>query len=181
MNTAYSSPSSISPGQSGRWFRRGNTIVLKLGASGPEQEYEAELSDVPYTRRVINKNIDVKAQRALIRMLNSGNQSDIVAAQSIIDWVESGRLEGVFQPDQKVPALAARERGENWWQMLPGRKARVFCARPTGLPVLIFRKDLDQDSLISIFRLVFRRDGGSCSISTGRFCRSRRCETLFTF
>lgn len=160
-------------------FRR-----LRAGTSGSGQELEAEFPDDSYTRRVINSSIDVKAQRALISMLNSGNPTMVMAAESIIDWVELKRLRGVYQPDQKVPALAARDRGENWWEMLKGKNARVFCASPASLPILIFRKDIDQASLIAIFLAVVRRDsavGGRCSISTGLFCGTRACETLFTF
>lgn len=187
MNGAYRSQSSTGPGQSGRWFRRGNTVVLNPGAPAarPQQEYEAEFpGDIPYTRRVINDSIDVKAQRALISMLNSGNPAMVIAAESIIDWVELKRLRGVYQPDQKVPALAARDRSENWWEMLKGKNARVFCASPASLPILIFRKDIDQATLMAVFVAVVRRDGilgGTCSISNGRFCGNRRCENLFTF
>ena len=174
-------------GQSGQWFRRGGNVVLVLGGSNPGKQGELEFGfESPYQKRVINSNIDVKAQKALLQMLNSGVQSDVVAAETLIDWVELGFLAGIFQPDQYVPAQAAKNRG-GWWTMLTGgKRARVFCERPTSLPVLIFRKDLDRESLISIFRSVVRRDASTtlaaCSISAGAFCGGgTSCETLYTF
>ncbi len=173
-----------SQGQSGRWFRRGNNIVLVLGGSGSEEEGELEDGSTdPYLSRLINPNIDVKAQRALTQMLKSGNTPDIVVARRIIDWVELGQLEGIFQPDQQVPALAARTRGESWYEMLKGRRARVFCSLSSSIPILIFQKDITQVSLISVFRNLVRRDRifAACGITTGRFCATPRCEASFTF
>ena len=172
--------------RSGRWFRRGRNIILILGGSRSGEEGELEFGfEDPYLKRVINPNIDVKAQKALIQMLKSGNVSDTVAAQTIIDWVDFSQLQGVFQPDQKVPALAARSIGIPWYEMLKGRRAKVFCDLTSSIPILIFRKDLDQSSLISVFRSLFRRDANpafaTCSISAGRFCTSPRCEASFTF
>ena len=175
-------PLASTPAQSGRWFRRGNSLVVMLGRAGSGEQSELELDGDPYMSLVINPNIDVKAQRALIRMLNT--PADRTAATTIIDWINRNQLKGIYQPDQEVPAKAARARGDNWWTILGGRRALVFCAgtRPPR-PILIFRKNLDQASLIAVLRAVVRLDaatgGGACSITRRRFCASRRCETLF--
>ena len=131
---------------------------------------------------MIHPNIDVKAQRALIQMLENGNGSDRVAAMTLIDWVDQGRLEGIFQPDQYVPAQAAKKKG-GWWTMLKGNRARVFCEGPASFPILIFRKDLDRESLISVFRSVVSREGAAgCSIDAGSFCVGGPvCEAAFIF
>jgi len=65
--------------------------------------------------------------------------------------VRNGVLGGIFQEDQKVPALRARALNLGWWQLVetfrtsPARAA-VCVTRPAGqLPLLAFRKSLAKD------------------------------------
>lgn len=140
---------------------------------------QGELGIDDVYQRVRRDNIDVKAQRALMRMLQSENLTDRVAAGTILDWVNEFRIQGIFQPDQKIPALAARSQRIGWWQLLEGKRARMICHSSSSVPILIFKKDLDQDSLISVFRSVVSRNRFSRCVDRGRICTVPRCRALF--
>jgi hypothetical protein len=154
--------SSVQPKRfpNGRWFRRGRTIIIDLepGSIAQEQEIEGEL---PFARKVINPRIDVSAQRALIKMSN-GSIADQLRSEDIL--VEVGLfILGIYQQDQRRPALLARSQGRNWWELLAsGQNSGILCdpaasitrdpVNPKENAVFFFRKNLSQPLLIEELR-----------------------------
>jgi hypothetical protein len=67
---------------------------------------------------VIDKRIDVAAQYALMRMFK-GDPTERVDASDILSAVKSGALGGIYQEDQKAPALRAQSLGTWWGTILP--------------------------------------------------------------
>jgi hypothetical protein len=154
------------PGASGRWVRRGSRIVLLPGGAGVQRE-EGEVRPritVPPRGRTrprlaaarltpcdfIHANIDVSAQRALHRLLR-GDAASVHAAAQMLAAVRNGVLGGIYQEDQKVPALRARGLGRGWWELVaayrkPSAPGTACVNEPAGTPpLLVFRKSLASD------------------------------------
>jgi hypothetical protein len=73
----------------------------------------------PWTSKdVIDERIDVAAQYALMRMFK-GDPTERVDASNILSAVKSGALGGIYQEDQRVPALRAQSLGTWWGTILP--------------------------------------------------------------
>jgi len=97
------------------------------------------------TEDIIDDRIDVHAQYALMRMFSRGGQqaSD---ASAILSAVKSSQLEGVYLPDEGVPALRARAAGSNWWEMIPpGKLATCYKQPEDRVPLITFRKTIKDD------------------------------------
>ncbi|NJM45839.1 MAG: hypothetical protein HC860_06400 [Alkalinema sp. RU_4_3] len=108
------------------------------------------------SRSVIDPRIDVSAQRALMTMLNS-NPIDRAIALRTVSSVKSGNVTGLYQQDQKVPALLARRMNTSWWLLLGNSNSDMFCEPATmSAPfTFVFRRNLNQQLLIQEIRLEF--------------------------
>jgi hypothetical protein len=110
------------PGNRGRWVRRGGSIILfGAGTPAPGGGVEGEVGGPPVVATqagVIHPNIDVFAQRALLRMAKSPSFFTRLAASRMLAAVHSGTLRGIYKEDQYVPAMWAKKRGFGWWQIL---------------------------------------------------------------
>ena len=94
------------------------------------------------TEDVLHSQIDHHAQSALFNMFGSGGNS-AADASAILCAVKSGELEGIFLPDQKVPALRAQAAGSGWWLIIPEGQLSTCFQEPAGQPPLIaFRKQI---------------------------------------
>ena len=93
----------------------------------------------------IDQRIDVYAQRALYQMVKSNGPSR-QAAIEMLSAVRAGQLAGIYQEDQRVPALRARALGKGWWQVIPQGQGAV-CIPSSGydLPIIAFKKTLSSD------------------------------------
>jgi len=90
----------------------------------------------------IDPRIDVAAQRALLRMVN-GDAASRRDGLAMFAAVKRQRLAGLYQEDQKVPALRAQKLGKGWWQMIPPSARAVCVTQPAGeLPLIAFKKAL---------------------------------------
>jgi len=75
---------------------------------------------------VIDPNIDVHAQYALLRMARGGPFGKADVAQ-VLDAVRSRALAGIFKEDERVPAVRAQQLGLGGWQLVPpGQDAGAF-------------------------------------------------------
>lgn len=105
----------------------------------------------PYTQcDFIHPNIDVAAQYALYGMLKSDPASRNASAQ-MLTAVKTGRLGGIFQENQKVPALRAIQLGLGWYGPLISKYCRsasdAACVPPTQHPahrqeIIAFTKNI---------------------------------------
>lgn len=118
MNSAYSPQSSTVPGQSGRWFRRGNTIVLELrenrkSAEEAEIEAEVELSSTGYllwVQRSLNRILgsrlamdgsDSVPYRTLVRQFQERHGLPVTGA------VDSPTQDAIIKANESVQAYMA--------------------------------------------------------------------------
>ena len=94
------------------------------------------------TEDVLSSQIDHHAQSALFNMFARGGDT-ATEASAILCALKSGKLAGVYLPDQGVPAQRARKAGSNWWEMIPAGAHATCYAKPAGQPPLIaFRKQI---------------------------------------
>lgn len=123
---------------------------------------------------VIDSRIDSYAQKALIHMFTNDSKNQSKEASSILCSVKRGDLEGIYLPDQKVPALRAKSVGSGWWKILNGRDS-VCYKEPTGKPpIIVFSekiakdRDLLSSALVSSYNECgFRVDRDGCYESEG--------------
>ncbi len=103
------------------------------------------------TEDVINSAIDHHAQSALLRMFAGGGVPAAEASQ-ILCAAKAGELEGVYLPDQQVPALRVRSQGGNWWEMIPaGSHSVCYQPPPDRAPLIAFSKQIKDDrALVAI-------------------------------
>lgn len=88
-------------------------------------------------REVINNNIDVFAQRSIVR-LSKGTLEERKMSRFLFKGVKYGALGGIYKVDTQVPVLRAQRLGKNWWTLLEGRPARCL-TKPAGeKPIIIF-------------------------------------------
>lgn len=131
-------------GQSGRWSRRGRTIVLDLDpgnrSSRQGEVSEEVLEEISSPNAVIDPRIDVHAQYSLLRMAKDPAAS--ADASAMLAAVKSGQLAGIYKEDQLVPAQRAQKKGIGWWQVLqPGQDAAVV-RDPGAAPMIVFRDSI---------------------------------------
>ena len=94
------------------------------------------------TEDVLSSQIDHHAQSALFNMFARGGNT-ATEASAILCALKSGKLAGVYLPDQGIPAQRARKAGSNWWEMIPAGAHATCYAKPAGQPPLIaFRKQI---------------------------------------
>lgn len=102
----------------------------------------------------IHQNIDVAAQYALYGMLKADPVSRNAAVQ-MLTAVKTERLGGIFQEDQKVPAMRAVRLGLGWYGPLISTYRRgassAACIPPAPhlshkLPLIAFKKALVKNS-----------------------------------
>lgn len=97
------------------------------------------------TQDILKPNIDVAAQYGLMRLL-TGDPHERAVGSHILSAIENEQLGGIYQEDQKVPALRAQASGYGWWQILPrnAKKEKVnstCMTDPNGsLPIFVMRK-----------------------------------------
>jgi hypothetical protein len=87
----------------------------------------------------IDPRIDVAAQYALFGLLARGPAA-AAAALSMLAAVRAGALGGIYQEDQRAPALRARSLGLWWWTLIPPGSGSV-CV-PGVPPLISFRRSL---------------------------------------
>jgi len=103
-----------------------------------------EFASAAYTQcDFIDARIDVQAQRALFLLARRGGL-DGSDALSMWGAVKSGGLAGIYQENQKVPALAAIANGTTWWQLIPAGRDSVVFERP-AIPIMVFRRGIAKD------------------------------------
>lgn len=121
-------------------------------ALGSKPTLSVQSSNIPaYTQcDFIHDNIDVAAQYALYGMLKADPESRKASVQ-MLAAVKTGLLGGIYQEDQKVPALRAVQLGLGWYGPLIDsyRKSAssAACVPPAPhpshkLPIISFRKSL---------------------------------------
>ncbi|HEV7587860.1 MAG TPA: hypothetical protein VGO40_06985 [Longimicrobium sp.] len=143
------------PAPSGRWVREGNRILLlPAGGAAAARGLEGELETPgggPATPGYtvcdfIHPRIDVAAQYALFGLLRRGRAAR-AAALAMLAAVRAGDsdpgargvLRGIFQEDQREPALRARSSG-GWWKLIPEGRDAVCVPGPP--PLVAFRRSL---------------------------------------
>jgi hypothetical protein len=151
----------------GVWYRHGGLIVVlppPVPRGRPQQEMTlAGTSAGPgYTAcDFIDPRIDVAAQRALLRMVKS-DQASRRDGLAMFAAIKAGRLAGIYQEDQKVPALRAQKLGKGWWQLIP-QGARAICVTQPGTqpPLIAFKKVLAADipGLVQVLRTAWSQCG----------------------
>src|SRR5215216_5666940 len=108
-------------GRSGRWFRRGSSIVV-LPRIGPLSEdegvYELSGGSVPpatprvltySTKDVIDNRISIPAQHSLVRL--SKNPATSADAVGMLQEIKAARLAGIYCVNWKTPAQRALRLG----------------------------------------------------------------------
>ncbi len=114
------------------------------------------------TEDVINSEIDHHAQGAILRMFTRGGTA-AGSASAMLCAAHSGELEGIYLPNQGVPAMRARDAGSNWWEMIPqGELATCYKDPVNRSPLIVFRKQIkdDRDMLASTLTTAW----SSCNI-----------------
>src|SRR5262249_28777994 len=90
----------------------------------------------------IDARIDVSAQYALYEMVKSGGANRNASLQ-MLAAVKSGRLGGIYQQDQLVPAKRAQALGIGWWQLIPQGQNAVCVTDPKSQsPIIAIRKSI---------------------------------------
>lgn len=133
-------------GLSGRWVRRGGSIVLLPGAGSQSGEMEAETGPIPATTQgVIHPAIDVHAQHALMRMSRSGAAAQ-ADAWGMLAAARGNRL-GIYKEDQQKPALRAKKLGAAWWTVIPASEDAAVLTDPSTSqpPFIVFRDRVKND------------------------------------
>ena len=88
---------------------------------------------------VMSPQIDVFAQRALVRMFKADLESNLTA-RSLIFAVKRKVLAGIYKEDQQVPVRRAQRMGKAWWQLIPKNADAICLNEPTDLkPIILFR------------------------------------------
>lgn len=138
--------------ESGRWIRRGGQIVvLPAGGGGMDSPPGAALQgEVGGSARdytvcdFIDPRIDVAAQYALAAMMKHPFERGV--ARGMFAALHGGRLGGIYQEDQRVPALRAQRQGTGWWTLIPAG-LRSACVRGSvgEPPIVVFRRSLAKD------------------------------------
>jgi len=146
----------------GRWYRSGGNIVVLPAQTGGQGEYDFPAPGYPsapgymstggsapapdYTQcDFIDSHIDVYAQRALYQMVKAGGESRRAAIE-MLSAVKAYQFGGIYQEDQREPALRARKFGKGWWQIIPqGQGAVCIAGSGTDLPIIAFKKALSSD------------------------------------
>lgn len=91
----------------------------------------------PWTPKdVLDARIDVQAQYALFRMLK-GTPAQRVDASHMLSAVKSGALQGIYQENQKVPALRAQALGTWWGRILPRGVEGICMTEPASKPPVV--------------------------------------------
>ncbi len=116
------------------------------------------------TEDVISERIDHHAQSAMFRMFAVGGDQ-AADASAILCAIKRAQLEGVYLPDQKVPALRAQDAG-GWWTIIPPGQPSECYKHPANRPPLIaFRKQIkdNRDFVANAISTAWRRCGISPS------------------
>jgi hypothetical protein len=120
-------------------------------AAAPAPPAATEPPLPPWTSRdVIDERIDVAAQYALMRMFK-GDPTEQVDASNILSAVKSGALGGIYQEDQRAPALRAQSLGTWWGTILPkpagGVRVDGICMLPPPEkpPIIVMRRKAEKN------------------------------------
>jgi hypothetical protein len=145
--------------RTGRWVRRGNTIVVLPDTEPlPDGREVYELSGgrissatsrvLTYsTKDVIDKRISIPAQHSLVRL--SKNPATSADAVGMLEEVKAGRLAGIYCVNWEKPAQRALRFQKSWWTVIPQGENAVLMLNPDNLsggqPMIAFRRELDPD------------------------------------
>lgn len=123
---------------------------------------------------VIDGRIDSYAQKALIYMFTDEANNRSREASAILCSVKRGDLEGVYLPDQKVPALRAKSVGSGWWKILNDRDSVCYKEPGDKPPIIVFSEKIAKDrerlssALVSSYNSCgFQVDKEGCYASEG--------------
>ncbi len=116
----------------------------------PQCEDKLALDTCWTTEDVLQSPIDHHAQSALLFMFARGGQQ-AADASAILCATKRGDLQGIFLPNQQIPALRIRKLGGNWWEMIPKNDKSICFAPADGEPPLIaFGKQIkDQVDIVA--------------------------------
>lgn len=96
------------------------------------------------TSDIIDKRIDVSAQKSLMRQMSKGPPKS-THASAMLSAIKSGRLAGIYLPPRK----AVSDRGKllsppkGYWQLIPSGKHSVCLRQPSNLPpMIVYRENL---------------------------------------
>ncbi|MCI5130341.1 MAG: hypothetical protein D3904_02175 [Candidatus Electrothrix sp. EH2] len=99
------------------------------------------------TQDVIDERIDVYAQKALLEMFSNGG-NEAAAASSMLYAVKCEQLDGIYLPNQQVPALRAQGYG-GYWTIFQDTSDNSRCykktSKPTQKPIIVFRERIKSD------------------------------------
>lgn len=99
------------------------------------------------TQDVIDERIDVYAQKALLEMFSNGG-NEAATASSMLYAVKCGYLDGIFLPNQRVPALRAQNYG-GYWTIFQNTNDNSTCykktSQPNQKPIIVFQKRIKSD------------------------------------
>lgn len=97
------------------------------------------------TEDVIDGRIDHHAQSAMLRMFAAGGERAEEASQMLCA-VKTRELDGIYQPDQAVPATRSQAAGKGWWLIIPTAEPSECYKEPADQPPLIaFKKQIKDD------------------------------------
>lgn len=144
MNSQSAPQSRTTTGATGRWIRRGRTVVVALPPDPGEIQEEIS-EEIGSLKQVIDPRIEVHAQQSLLRLSKNPRTSGDAAA--LLGAVKSGRLGGIYKEDQKVPALLAKALSRGWWEVIPKHAdaALVQNRNKSAAPILVFRSSIHQN------------------------------------
>ena len=107
-----------------------------------ELEYPGQSAPAYTQCDFIDARIDVSAQYALYDMVKGGGASRNASLQ-MLAAVKSGRLGGIYQQDQLVPAKRAQALGIGWWQLIPQGQNAICVTQPKSQsPIIAIRKSI---------------------------------------
>jgi len=123
------------------------TIILCLAAKLAFGSGCPESDHCWTTQDVIDERIDVYAQKALLKMFSNGG-NEAAAASSMLYAVKCGQLNGIYLPNQRVPALRAQKYG-GYWTIFQDTDDNSKCykktSKPNQKPIIVFRERIKND------------------------------------
>jgi hypothetical protein len=115
---------------------------------------------------VIDSRIDSYAQKALIYIFTNEAKNQSKEASSILCSVKRGDLEGIYLPDQRVPALRAQSVGSGWWKILNGKDSVCYKKPADKAPIIVFSEKIAKDRDLLSSALVSSYN--ECGFQVGR-------------
>lgn len=112
-------------------------LLPVLHLAGPQSVAARDIVPSPLTEHsVIDERIDFHAQKSIARLSRGSMDQRYTARYLLINIRNFDLLGGIYIVNQGVPALRARDIGENWWTLLKGQDTMCW-KEPAGEPPLI--------------------------------------------